>query len=63
VTRSWNFKEMDFMHMKTNEMGWKENHGIQNICIEDSQKNIIVDQREVQTIWENYSAGLYDQAS
>lgn len=49
--------------MKTNEMGWKENHGIQNICIEDSQKNIIVDQREVQTIWENYSAGLYDQAS
>jgi len=54
---------MDFMHMKTNEMGWKENHGIQNICIEDSQKNIIVDQREVQTIWENYSAGLYDQAS
>jgi hypothetical protein len=26
----------DLMHMKTKELGWKENHGIQNIGIEDS---------------------------
>jgi hypothetical protein len=30
--------------MKTKELGWKENHGIQNIGIEDSQGNIIIDQ-------------------
>jgi hypothetical protein len=51
VTRSWNLKKLDFMHMKTKEPGWRENHGIQNICIEDSQKNIRVDQRQVQKIW------------
>jgi hypothetical protein len=27
----------DVMYMKTKELGWKENHGIQNIGIEDSQ--------------------------
>jgi len=63
VTRSWNFKELDFMHMMIKEPGWKENHEIQNICIKDSQKNIIVDQRQVQKIWENYSTGHYNQAS
>jgi hypothetical protein len=26
----------DLMYMKTKELGWKENHGIQNIGIEDS---------------------------
>jgi hypothetical protein len=41
----------DLMYMKTKELGWKENHGIQNIGIEDSQGNII-DQRLVLQIWE-----------
>jgi hypothetical protein len=35
----------DLMYMKTKEQGWKENHGIQNIDIEDSQGNMIIDQR------------------
>jgi len=29
----------DLMYMKTKELGWKETQGIQNIGIEDSQKN------------------------
>jgi hypothetical protein len=49
--------------MKTKELGWKENHGIQNIGIHDSQGNIIVDQRQVLQIWENYITELYDRAN
>jgi hypothetical protein len=30
------------MHMKTKERGWKENHGIQNIGIEDSKGNAVI---------------------
>jgi len=33
------------------ELGWKENHGIQHIYIEDSQGNIIVDKRQVDEYW------------
>jgi len=33
----------DLMYKKTKELGWKENHGIENIGIEDSQGNRIVD--------------------
>jgi hypothetical protein len=44
----------DLMYMKTTELSWKENHGIQNIGIGDSQGNIIIDQRQVLQIWENY---------
>jgi hypothetical protein len=50
----------DLMYMKTKELGWKENHGIQNIGIEDSQGNIIIDQRPVLKIWETYVKELYD---
>jgi hypothetical protein len=35
----------DLMYMKTKELGWKENHGIQNSGIEGSQGNIIIDHR------------------
>ena len=35
----------DLMYMKTKELGWKETQGIQNIGIEDSQGNRVVDQR------------------
>jgi hypothetical protein len=35
----------DLMYMKAKERGCKENHGIQNIGIEGSQGNIIIDQR------------------
>jgi hypothetical protein len=49
--------------MKTKELGWKENHGIQNIGIEDSQRNIIIDQRRVLQIWENYITELYNRGN
>ena len=51
----------DFMYMKTKELGWKDTQGIQNIGIEDSQGNIIVDQKQVLKIWENYVTELYDR--
>ena len=47
--------------MKTKELVWKENQGIQNIGIEDSQGNRIVDQRKVMKIWENYVTELDDR--
>jgi len=53
----------DLMYMKTKELGWKETQGIQNIGIEDSQGNRILDQRPVLKIWENYVTDLYDQTS
>ena len=50
----------DLMYMKTKELGWKETPGIQNIGIEDSQGNKIVDQKRVLKIWENYVTELYN---
>ena len=47
--------------MKTKELDWKETQGIQNIGIEHSQGNRIVDQRQVLKIWENYITELYDR--
>jgi hypothetical protein len=49
--------------MKTKELGWNKNHGIQNIGIEDSQGNIIIDQRRVLQIWENYITELSNRAN
>jgi hypothetical protein len=55
----------DLMYMKTKELGWKENHGIQNTCIEDCQGNIIIGQKQkrVLKVWENYITELYDRAN
>jgi hypothetical protein len=53
----------DLMYMKTKELGWKENHWIQNIGIEESQGNIITDQRRVLQIRENYITERYDRAN
>jgi hypothetical protein len=44
--------------MKTNELGFKENHGIQNTGIAHSQGNIIIDQGRALQIWENYITEL-----
>jgi hypothetical protein len=49
--------------MKTKELGWKENRGIQNMWIEDSKRNIIVGRGQVLRIWENYITELYDQSN
>jgi len=47
--------------MKTKELGWKETHRIQNIGIEDSRRNGIVEQSQVLKIWKNYILELYDR--
>jgi hypothetical protein len=49
------------MYMKTKERSWKETQEIQNIGIEDSQVNRIVDQTQLLKIWENYITELYDR--
>ena len=47
--------------MKTKELGWKENKGIKNIGIEDSQGNRILEPSQVLKIWENYITELHDR--
>jgi hypothetical protein len=47
--------------MKTKELGWKDTQGIQNIGIEDSQGNRIVEQSQVLKIWKNYMTELHDR--
>jgi hypothetical protein len=54
-------RRYDLMYMKTKELGWKENQGIQNIDIEDSQGNTIVEQSQMLKIWENYIMELHDR--
>jgi hypothetical protein len=51
----------DLMYMKTKELGWKKTQAIQNIGIEDSQENRIVEQSQVLKIWENYITKLHDR--
>jgi len=51
----------DLMYMKTKELGWKETQGIQDIGIQDSQGNRIVDQRHVLKVWEDYVTELHNQ--
>jgi hypothetical protein len=48
----------DITYMKKKELGWKQNHGIRNICIEDSQGNIIIDHGLLLKKWENYITEL-----
>jgi hypothetical protein len=50
----------DLMYRKVKELNRKENNGIRNIGIEDSQGNMIVDQKQVLKIWEIYVEELYD---
>jgi hypothetical protein len=40
------------MYMKTKQLGWKENHAVQNIGTEESKGNITVDVRQVSQILE-----------
>jgi len=51
----------DLMYRKIKELGWKETLGIQNIGIEDSQRNRIVERSQVLKNWENYITELYDR--
>ena len=51
--------------MKTKELGWKETQGIQNIVIEDSKGNRIVQQikcwKFVRIILQSYTFNLIDR--
>jgi hypothetical protein len=51
----------DLMYMTTKELRWKETQVIQNIGIEDSQGNRIVEQSQLLKIWENYITELHDR--
>jgi len=48
----------ELMYMKTKELGWKGTQGIQNIGIEVSQGNRILEQSQVLKIWQNYITEL-----
>jgi hypothetical protein len=50
----------DLMYMKTKELGWKETQGIQNIGIDVSQGNRILEHSQVLKIWRNYITELHD---
>jgi len=54
----------DLMYMKTKELGWKETQGIQNIGIEDSRGNRIVELSQVlkfgRIILQNSTVDLID---
>ena len=51
----------DSFYLKTKELGWKENHEIQNTSTENSKGNIIGEKNQVLKIWGNYITELYDQ--
>ena len=51
------------VYMKTKELGQKETQGIQNIGIEDSQGNRVVEQSQELKIWENYITELYNRSN
>jgi hypothetical protein len=51
----------DLMYMKAKELGWNKNQGIQNIGIEDSQGNRIIEQSQVLKILENYITELHNR--
>jgi len=53
----------DLTYTNTKELGWKETQEIQNIGIEYSQGNRIVDQKQVLKIWENYVTELCYRSS
>jgi hypothetical protein len=52
----------DLMYRKAKELYRKENNGIRTLGIEDSQGNMIVDQKQVLKIWEVYAEELYEGA-
>jgi hypothetical protein len=49
------------MYKKTKVLGWIETQAIQNIGIEDSQGNRIVEQSQLLKIWENCITELHDR--
>jgi hypothetical protein len=50
----------DLMYMKMKELGCKENHEIQNVGIEHTQGNIIIDQGQVLKTGDSYITALCD---
>jgi uncharacterized membrane-anchored protein len=65
IMKSQRTGRYDLMYMKMKELGWKETQGIQNIGIEDSQGNRIIEQNQVLKIWgiilQNYTMDLINR--
>jgi hypothetical protein len=55
--------QSELMYRKAKELDRKENNATRNVDIEDSQGNMIVDQKQVLKIWEIYVEELYDRAN
>jgi hypothetical protein len=53
----------DLMYRKAKELDRKKNNVIRTVGIEDSQGNMIVDQKQVLKIWEIYVEELYDRVN
>jgi hypothetical protein len=53
----------DLMYRKANVLDRKEHNGIRTVGIEDSQENMITDQKQVLKIWKIYVENLYDRAN
>jgi hypothetical protein len=51
----------DLVYMKKKELGWKENHRILKVGIEESKGNIMVDKRKILKILDNYITELCDR--
>jgi hypothetical protein len=51
------------MHRKAKELDRKKNNGIRTVGIEDTHGNMMVDQKQVLTIWDIYVEELYDRAN
>jgi len=49
------------IYIKTKELDWKETQVIENIGIEVSQGNRIIQQSQVMKIWENYIKEIHDR--
>jgi hypothetical protein len=48
------------MYRKAKDLDWKENNGIRTVGIKDSQRSMIVHQKQVLKILEIYVEELYD---
>jgi len=54
-------RRYELICFQTKELGWKDTQRIQNIGIEDTQGNRILEQSQVLKIWENYITEIYDR--
>jgi hypothetical protein len=51
------------MYRRAKELNRKKNNGSRNVGIEDSQGNMIVEEKQVLKTWEIYVEEFYDRAN